>query len=215
MALIYQDKVSGAFANKVIDISKRLDFNPNWLMQVIKFESAGSFSPSKTNHIGCVGLIQFCPDVPRGSYKTFGSEKVSMERLKNMSALEQLDYVEKYYKPFSARITRYVDLYLLTILPISVGKPDDFVMEAKNISAQKFAQQNPAFGKKDRVTVGDIKRYMLNLVPKEWMQRFGEEFTEVRDSAVKFAKRNKALVAVSAIAVIAATAAGIYYVLKK
>lgn len=47
--LIYENKVPAsyrtAFIAKVIQVSKNLGINPNWLMALIDFESAGSFSP--------------------------------------------------------------------------------------------------------------------------------------------------------------------------
>lgn len=61
--LIYENKVPAsyrtAFIAKVILVSKNLGINPNWLMAIIHFETAGTFSPSITNSLGYTGLIQF------------------------------------------------------------------------------------------------------------------------------------------------------------
>lgn len=53
MTLIHENKVPSSYRNafitKVKEVSSRLGINPNWLMQVMYFERAGSFSPSKVN----------------------------------------------------------------------------------------------------------------------------------------------------------------------
>ena len=53
MALIYEDKVPASyrtdFVNKVKEIAPRVGLDPNWLMAIMEFESAGTFSPSITN----------------------------------------------------------------------------------------------------------------------------------------------------------------------
>ena len=51
MALIFEDSVPSsyrtAFIAKVIQVAKNLNINPNWLMVIMYFESARTFSPSK------------------------------------------------------------------------------------------------------------------------------------------------------------------------
>jgi soluble lytic murein transglycosylase-like protein len=100
MALIYENKVPAsyrvAFVEKVKKISANLGIDPNWLMAIMYFESAGTFSPSITNNIGATGLIQFIPSTAKG----LGT---STSALKSMSALQQLDYVEKYLKTYKGK----------------------------------------------------------------------------------------------------------------
>lgn len=117
--------VSCEFRKKVIDVSKRQNFDPNHLMAVMKVESAGTFSPSKIelittgyrkngkpireykalskdeilkkdeNFSGAVGLIQFTPIAIKELNKAYGY-KLTKRKLALMSQLEQLHYVEKY-----------------------------------------------------------------------------------------------------------------------
>ena len=77
-----------AFFNKVFEISQRLHCDANALMGVMNSESG--VDPSRGNAAGgsAVGLIQFMPR----SAQAIGT---TSSALKQMSAIEQLDYVEK------------------------------------------------------------------------------------------------------------------------
>ena len=70
--LIYIDKIPSAYQKivdaKVREIAFRLDINPNWIM--IVFHSESGMDKYIRNSIGCVGLIQFCPDHAGGNTKT-------------------------------------------------------------------------------------------------------------------------------------------------
>ena len=73
------------FLQKVKEISSLLGINPNWLMFVMRWES--SLNPAAVNPIsGATGLIQFLPSTA----KSLGT---STTALKNMSNIDQLDYV--------------------------------------------------------------------------------------------------------------------------
>ena len=124
-----------AFESRVSEIVSNLGMTDpkagDYLMALMDLESG--LNPSIANKIGCVGLIQFCPDAPGGTDKTIGGKKVSLAYLKTLSAVEQLDYVEQYladtirmvgYTPQS-----FVDLQLLLFLP----------------AAEKFDYEEPIF----------------------------------------------------------------------
>lgn len=169
--LIYQDKIQGnalAFINKVYDVSNRLNINPNWLMAIMYFESAKTFNPAIQNpYTNATGLIQFMP-------QTATELGTSIAALKNMSAVEQLEYVYKYYARYKSKLKSYIDLYLTTFFPLAVGKSDDFVLETNNIPASLIANQNPVFdlNNDNVVTVGEIKSVMLEKIPQEWYNIF-------------------------------------------
>ena len=79
---------SKAFLNKVKEIARRLNCNYKDLLGVMNSES--SLNPQAVNKSsGATGLIQFIPSTA----KALGT---STEALKKMSAVAQLDYVEKY-----------------------------------------------------------------------------------------------------------------------
>ncbi len=93
--LVWGSKVSCEFRKKVVEIAKKLHLpqenneGANWLMAIMALESARSFSPSKGNGLGYYGLIQF----GAAAAKDLGT---TTDKLKAMSDLEQLDYVEKF-----------------------------------------------------------------------------------------------------------------------
>jgi hypothetical protein len=175
-SLIYEDKIPQserkAFTDKVKKISKDLEINPNWLMGVMYFESARTFSPSIQNSVsGATGLIQFMPNTAKG----LGT---SIDELRQMSALRQLDYVYKYYNQnwIRPKLLKYVDLYLATLFPAALGKPDNYVLETSNLSASKITSQNPIFDKNGnndgKTTVGEVSAYKLSQIPTEWRGNF-------------------------------------------
>ena len=169
MALIYENKVPASyrtdFVNKVKEIAPRVGLDPNWLMAIMNFESAGTFSPSVTNSLGYVGLIQF-GDSAR---KTLG---VTKEQLKAMTAVEQLDYVEKYYNMYKGKYKSYVDAYFAVFFPLAIGKPDDWVIEGGGLTAKQIYDANPAFAnvKDGKLRVWEVKKTMLERLPSQWLK---------------------------------------------
>ena len=161
MSLIHEEIVytnKAEFLQKVRDISTVLGVDPNWLMHVMWSESR--LNAQAINPItGATGLIQFMPNTAKG----LGT---SIEALKNMSAIEQLDYVEKYFGGGSRKFKNAYDLYLYTFFPAAVGKPASFVIETSNQSASIISTQNPAIaraaGKRpgDPLTVNDFYIYV-------------------------------------------------------
>jgi hypothetical protein len=157
---------SPEFNEKLNKIGKKLGVDPNDLMKIMKFETGGSMSPSQRAGKGsAVGLIQFMPDTARDLGTT-------TQDLANMSAVEQLDYVYKFYEINKKRlgITSDLDLgdlYMLTFMPAAIKKPDDFVLgdasggKVFGLSKALIWDQNPVFGKsrgKSYFTVGDVRR---------------------------------------------------------
>ncbi|MCK9478437.1 MAG: lytic transglycosylase domain-containing protein [Firmicutes bacterium] len=117
--------VTGEFKAKVVDIAKKLKIEPDILMGIMAFESGG-INPKAVNPLSkATGLIQFMPST---------AEKMgtSVEKLKSMSAVEQLDYVYKYYQPFAGKVHNIQDAYLVTLLPLAIGKDDNFVLGIKD-----------------------------------------------------------------------------------
>ena len=153
------------FITKVKTISKSLNINPNWLLLVMWKESR--INPKALNKDGgASGLIQFIPSTAKGLGTT-------IEDIRNMDAIEQLDYVYKYFKPFIGKLNSAQDLYLVTFLPVALGKEDDFVLQAKGLSPEKIASSNPAI---DLNRDGEIKKsefdeYVLKGVPDSWKDK--------------------------------------------
>lgn len=120
--LVWGARVDQAFRVKVREIAGRLSTDPNWLMAVMGFETGYTFSPASRNPGStATGLIQFL----ESSARSLGTSTAQLAR---MSAVQQLDYVEAYYKPYSGRIRNLGDAYLAVLWPAAVGRPDSYVM---------------------------------------------------------------------------------------
>ena len=84
--------VSEAFIREVEAMAQRLGTQPEYVLAVMSFETGGSFRPDVRNAAGsgATGLIQFMP----GTARELGT---STEALARMSAVDQLQYVERYF----------------------------------------------------------------------------------------------------------------------
>lgn len=195
MSLIYQENIKNNvtdFVNKVIDVSNQLGIDPNWLMAVMNFES--NLNPqARNNATGATGLIQFIPS-------TAASLGTTTQDLMNMSNVDQLDYVLQYYNQYKSKITKYVDLYLATLFPAALGKPDNYVLQTDTLSASKIASENPVFdlNKNNQITVGEIAQQKLDSIPSDWRN----VFTASKDSIVKFGERNWLAISLCVVALI-------------
>lgn len=122
-------KVDPAFKQKVLGISQRLGCDPSRLMAAMAFETGETFSPDKQNPTsGAMGLIQFMPQTARGLGTT-------TDELKNMTAIDQLDFVERYLLPFKGRMNSLSDVYMTILFPKAVGQPESFVLFAQGTRA--------------------------------------------------------------------------------
>lgn len=127
MNLAWGARVSGEFRNKVLDICEEFEWSAepyaSWLMACMAFESGESFAPDVRNAAGsgATGLIQFMPRTAKGLGTT-------CEALARMSAVEQLDFVAQYFKPYAHRIHSLSDMYMAILLPSFVGRADDSVL---------------------------------------------------------------------------------------
>lgn len=137
MNLAWGAKVNPTFRLKVVEICRRFnwpDSYANWLMACMAFESGETFSPSVKNMAGsgATGLIQFMPATARG----LGT---STEALAAMSAVEQLDYVYAYFKPYASRIHTLADMYMAILMPKYVGTPDETILFASGVAYRQNA----------------------------------------------------------------------------
>ena len=143
--LIWGRKVDCAFRKKVVQIAKNIGLpqekyeGANWLMAVMALETQKTFNPSKQNRFGYTGLIQLGEDAASRLGTTTSA-------LKRMSAVNQLDYVEKYFslKEFNGKLNTLTDLYLAVLYPTACGhgKEKEFIV-LKN----RAYKNNPLFFK--------------------------------------------------------------------
>ena len=200
MSLLYIEKISAdireAFAKKVETIANDLGIHPDWLMQVMWAES--KLKPSAANrqgndrHLVAAGLLQFT----NGSGIVKAGKVPSIGHILSMSALDQLNLVRWYFTPFRRKMRNYYDVYAVTFFPAMIGKPDDWILQTKTLSATTIAKQNPAISKgRSRIKVADFKRYTVGLVPSNLRSRLFGVVNEVVQEVKQEAAQVQAVVA--------------------
>lgn len=134
-SLAWGARVSAEFRARAIAIAQALGVPPDDLMSCIAWESGRTFSASVRNRAGsgAVGLIQFMPATARGLGTT-------ADALAKLSAIEQLDYVERYFLPFRGRLKDLADLYMAILWPAAVGKPASYVLWTKDARPTTYRQ---------------------------------------------------------------------------
>lgn len=121
------DNEKQAFLNRVLEIAANIEMDPDHLMAI--FMSESGMNPKAVNSgSGATGLIQWLPSTARGM-------GTSTSELKNMSALQQLEYVEKYLSPYKGRLKSKADAYMAVFSPAFIGKGDDHVAYSRGQGA--------------------------------------------------------------------------------
>jgi hypothetical protein len=154
------------FNAKLKKVADALGVAEGDLRAIIKNES--NFNPKAQDPWGIsAGLIGFTSQTA----KALGTSK---EEILSMSAVDQLDYVYKFYKMNKLKSgSDRGTMYMLTFMPAFAYSPDDTVLgqqgggtlilpsgKSSRLSMDKVWSQNPVFGKsrgKSSFTVGDVK----------------------------------------------------------
>lgn len=130
--LAWGAKVSPELRERVRLTGRDFNFDPNWLMACMAFETGRTFSPSKKNpQSTATGLIQFMEATARGLGTTTAA-------LAKMTVEDQFDYVWLYFRDRIKErgpITRLTDCYMAILNPVAMGKPDSFPMWVKGSQA--------------------------------------------------------------------------------
>jgi hypothetical protein len=131
-------------------------------MFLMWFETNHTLNSHIQNSVGATGLIQFMPDIARYLGTT-------TETLKNMSNVEQMDWVQKDLARFRYKYQDWLDLYCGIFWPAAVGKPDTFC-----ITQEIVAKENPLFDiNKDLIIEkSEIRAALLEEIPIEYKQYF-------------------------------------------
>jgi hypothetical protein len=155
-----------------------------------------------------VGLIQFMPSTA----KALGT---SVDDLKKMSNVEQMDYVYKYFKPYANRITKFMDLKLVNFYPYAVGRGNDYIFgsEIGDEQVKKIARQNSGMdmNKDGKISMIDFKNWVENSLKKnapELLEAKDKNGKPIIDQEVsttvkveKFTKRNWIPLTISFVAI--------------
>jgi hypothetical protein len=155
---------NATFKEKLKQISSEIGISESSIIKLMKHESG--LDSSVKNSIGCVGLIQFCPDGKGGSSKTINGKTYNLSDLQN-NLEQQLDAIKEFWSKGrrDGKIKNAKDLYVYNFFPVAAGKSDDYVLQTKGLSAEKIARANPVFNKtlgrpiNTPLTVGDLSDY--------------------------------------------------------
>jgi hypothetical protein len=166
--LAWGKRVSKPFRDRTVAIGDNLGIDASFLMACMAFETGQAFTASVLNAAGsgAVGLIQFMPSTAQALGTT-------TKQLSAMSAIAQLDYVEKYFLPQRGKLKTLADVYMTILWPAAVGKPGSFVLFDRNDAKRpKLYVQNAGLdynkdGKitKDEATLRVTKTLDLGLKP--------------------------------------------------
>ena len=144
------EKSTPGFREKVRSVAKSIGANENDLLKIMFIESTFTLNPGIKNSIGCVGLIQFCPDSGGGSIKTIGRKKYFLSDLQKMNRIQQMDVVQEYFQALGyngSKTLSLTNMYLSTFYPVAVGKPSNFIIGSEPGQSPRWkftiANQNP------------------------------------------------------------------------
>jgi len=166
MSLLFEDKIANinAFEKKVREIAYKLGIDVSWLMLTMDIES-GLNSKAVNSTTNATGLIQFLPSTALG----LGT---SVDELKSMTNVEQLDYVYKYLKDYKGDMRTYQDVYLAVFYPAAIGKPSEFTFP------KVVATYNSAFdlNKDGYLTISELNKWLEDRVYKTVPTDYYESF---------------------------------------
>ncbi|MBT5022184.1 hypothetical protein HON01_05145, partial [Candidatus Woesearchaeota archaeon] len=154
---IKQKKFEPGFLGALENMCGELDMHCMGLLSVMDFETGGTFrSDIKNKYSGAVGLIQFVGKTARH----LGTTK---KDLAQMSQVEQLTYVKKYFNQFKKRAdySQPEDIGLAIFYPRALGKGADYVIAKKG---SRTYRQNAKLDKNDdgRIASAEYVRPALN-----------------------------------------------------
>jgi len=145
-----------SFEKKVNKVSRKLSIPPEWLMAVMHSESKFDASFTNPKGSGATGLIQWMP-------KTAKDFNVTVTKIRNMSHIEQMDFVYKYLdqqrKNHDVEFQSLTDVYLAILYPKALSEDYCYTLYAQPSTAYRMnigLDQD----KDGRVTVQDIDKYL-------------------------------------------------------
>jgi len=149
----------------LIPVANSLNTKAEYLYAVIQHESHGHITALNSN-TNAVGLIQFMPS-------TLAGWNITTDSCYNMNMFEQVQLVERYYKPYSDyNLNNPIKLFLCTFYPYGLRQWNNneyiFGSERSIQYANKVANWNKGFDldKNSLITMEEYKIYHYNLLNK-------------------------------------------------
>ena len=152
--------LDGGFFLAWVNMCGRLRINPFDLIRVSYSESGGVRPKAHNPNGNAVGLIQFMPDTLNGLGWTKG-----WQEFLHLDAVQQIPFVERYYRPYASNCTSdalcYVATFLPALLPAAAGAMEgarDFVLCGQRGPLAWAYAANRVFDRdgKGSITVGDL-----------------------------------------------------------
>ncbi|MCF7847052.1 MAG: lytic transglycosylase domain-containing protein [Candidatus Gracilibacteria bacterium] len=149
------------FSQKLDEICKNLGIQREHLVLVMQKES-GINPQARNPNGGATGLIQFMPRTAEGLGTT-------VDALRIMSGVEQLEYVEKYYAAYAGKLNSVADLYMATFYPYALNKSDDYIIGSEKgadyvatvTEANKGILNRIGKGYKTEISKADFEEYVM------------------------------------------------------
>lgn len=166
-AVCWGNRVSHAFVTRVLEIGDEFRWSlqqVSYLMACMAFETAETFSASIKNSAGsgATGLIQFMPITARGLGTTTAE-------LAEMSEVEQLDFVEAYFRPYYKRTKTLSDLYMAILYPKFIGRKDnDTLFNQETITYRQ--NRGLDVNRDGRITKGEVSRIVQSKLDKGYLE---------------------------------------------
>lgn len=152
------------FEAKVREVSRKLSIPPEWLMAVMHSESKFDASIKNRRGSGATGLIQFMPSTA----KDFG---ISVQQLKNLDPIDQLNYVYRYLDAKKQQYRAYnslTDLYLAILYPKALAQ--DYCYSLYEKPSDDYQMNSGLDQNKDgRVTIQDVDKHLQRIYPTAYM----------------------------------------------
>lgn len=153
--------VEPSFGSAMKSLALGLGLDADAILGVMSLESG--LNPQATNPTSkATGLIQWMP-------RTAQALGTSVDALRSMSGVEQLEYVKRYFAPHRPKIreTEPGDYYMAVFMPAFIGAPRETVLGEKGSqeilkgtgsTKGKIYEQNAGLdvNKDGRITVGDV-----------------------------------------------------------
>lgn len=122
---IREGRFEKGFLPALEQMCQRLDMHCQGLLSIMDYETRGTFSPRIKNPKGTAsGLIQFTAATAR-------SLGTSTQALRRMNQVQQLKYVERYFRRMEKEETDYgnvIDIALTIFYPKAVGRGPGYVI---------------------------------------------------------------------------------------
>jgi hypothetical protein len=142
-------------------------------MACMAFETAETFKPDIRNAAGsgAIGLIQFMPS-------TCAAYGVTVAHMAVLTAVEQLDYVERYFMAWKGRLKTLGDVYGAILWPGMIGKADSWpIFNRDDPNHPKLYLQNKGldYNSDGEITRAEIVQHIQKKLQRGLMQGYATE----------------------------------------